>query len=271
MKLLFSLFLFLVLSPQYGSDTGSLEKDLEREFEVGIRGGLGYRGDDRLSNALENYKSYSGTGLFGATSLSPFNTATNLEAYARTRWTTSTKAGFIAGNSRFPRFHLEEFNTLPEYTKINFQLSTSYLLLSFHQEWFWKRWILEGGILLGINMTELNPSGTTINRFGVTDLNGFMTANGLSYRLELGVKRKIVESYYWEMGLSATMHTAPYFSGSFNETLGSYYVKTDGSLELLSNSQFKESAALTEVASRRLDMVYSVLQLYLGVAKRFSL
>lgn len=244
---------------------------MNREFEVGVRGGLGYRGDDRFSEALKNYKTYSGTGLYGNTDVSPFHYTKNLEAYARTRWSTSMKVGFMVGNSTFQKFRLEEFNSLPEITRINFQFSSGYLLLSFHKEWFYKKWILEGGILLGVNNTELNPSGFTINRFGYTELNGFMTANGLSYRLEFGVKRKISESYYWETGLSATMHTAPYFSGSFNDTLGSYYIKTDGSLELLTNSQFKESAAYTEIASRRLDMVYSVLQIYLGLAKRFSL
>lgn len=271
MKPLFYLLCWVFFCPLLAGDTASDEKDLEREFELGFRGGIGYRGDDRFSDALENYKSFSGTGLLGDTSLTPFHTTRNFEAYARARWSTNSKAGLIAGNSQFPRFRLDEFNTLPEYTKIDFQLYTNYLLLSYHHEWFWKRWIVEGGILLGVNITDLNPNGVIINRFGVTDLNGFMTANGLSYRLEMGVKRKIVESIYWELGLSATMHTAPYFSGSFNDTLGSYYVKSDGSIELLGNSEFRESAALTEVASRRLDMVYSVLQLYVGLAKRFSL
>ncbi len=247
------------------------EIELEREFEVGIRGGVGYRGDDRLSNALENYKTFSGTGVYGSTSLSPFHISKNLEAYARTRWSTNSKAGFLVGSGSFAKFNLTEINTYPEYTRINFKLGTDYLFLTYHHEWHFKKFLVEGGIALGVNNTELSPSGYTISQFGTKELSGFMTASGLSYRLELGVKKKIIESIYLESGFTATMHTAPYFNGSFNDSLGSYYIKSDGSLELLSNSQFKDSIAYTTIASRKLDMVYSVFQLYIGVSKRFSL
>jgi hypothetical protein len=93
----------------------------------------------------------------------------------------------------------------------------------------------------------------------------------LSYRLELGVKKLIQDRIYFETGVTATMHTAPYFNGSYNDSLGSYYIKSDGSLDLLTNSQFQESIANTSLSSRKLDMVYSVFQVYVGIAKRFSL
>ena len=272
MRLLLSIILLvsfsLISQPAPDKDE---EVDLEREFEVGIRGGVGYRGDDRLSNALENYKTFSGVNVYGTTYLSPFHFSRNLEAYARTRWTDRSKAGFLVGRGNFQKFYLLETNTSPEITRINFNLGSDYLLLSYHQEWIYKKFIIEGGILFGVNNTEMSPQGYTLSRYGYKELNGFMTASGLSYRLELGLKRKIKESLYYEAGFSATMHTAPYFNGSFNDSLGSYYVRSDGSLELLSNSQFGESIAYTNYASRKLDMVYSVLQLYVGLSKRFSL
>jgi hypothetical protein len=275
MRLIYALLLLHILFQNSLFPIETSDKDdeieLEREFEVGIRGGIGYRGDDRLSNALENYKTYSGTGVYGSTSLSPFHISRNLEAYARTRWSTNSKAGFLVGSGNFSKFHLTEINTYPDYTRINFKLGTDYLFLTYHQEWHFKKFLVEGGIALGVNNTELSPSGYTISQYGTKELNGFMTASGLSYRLELGIKKKVLETVYFETGFTATMHTAPYFNGSFNDSLGSYYVKSDGSLELISNSQFKDSIAYTTIASRKLDMVYSVFQLYVGVSKRFSL
>lgn len=248
-----------------------VEIELEREYEIGFRGGIGYRGDDRLSNALENYKSYSGPGIYGTTTLSPFHISKNLEAYARTRWTNHSKVGFLLGTGNFPSFHLNEINTSPEFTRIQFKLGSDYFFLTYHYEWLFKKFSVEGGIALGINNTELSPTGFTVSRFGYSELNGFMTANGLSYRLELGVKKLIRERIYLETGFTTTMHTAPAFNGSFNDSLGSYYVKSDGSLDLLTNSQFQESITNTTLSSRKLDMVYSVFQIYIGIAKRFSM
>ena len=94
MRLIYALLLLhtIFLNSLISIETSDKDEeiDLEREFEVGVRGGIGYRGDDRLSNALENYKTYSGTGIYGSTSLSPFHISKNLEAYARTRWSTNT-------------------------------------------------------------------------------------------------------------------------------------------------------------------------------------
>jgi hypothetical protein len=263
--------LFFPLALFGEASTEEAEIDLEREYEVGFRGGIGYRGDDRLSNALENYKSYSAPGIYGNTYLSPFSLSKNLEAYARTRWSNHTKVGFLLGSGNFPSFHLQEFNTYPEVTRIHFKLGSDYLFLTYHYEWLFRRFSVEGGIALGINNTELSPTGFTVSRFGYSELNGFMTANGLSYRLELGVKKLISDRIFLETGFTTTMHTAPYFNGSFNESLGSYYIKSDGTLDLLTNSQFQDSITNTSLSSRKLDMVYSVFQLYLGLAKRFSL
>jgi hypothetical protein len=265
---LFNFFPHILIGETSKGDT---EIDLEREFEVGIRSGIGYRGDDRLSNALENYKSYSGAGIYGNTYLSPFHITKNIEAYARTRWTTNSKAGVLIGSGNFQSFHLNEFNTYPEYTRINFKLASDYLFLTYHHEWLFKKLSVEGGIALGVNNTELNPTGFTVGKYGYSELNGFMTANGLSYRLELGVKKLIQERFFFETGVTATMHTAPYFNGSYNDSLGSYYLKSDGSLDLITNSQFQESIANTSLSSRKLDMVYSVFQVYVGIGKRFSL
>ncbi|MCB1141581.1 MAG: hypothetical protein KDK54_05045 [Leptospiraceae bacterium] len=256
--------------PKTEDDYEDKEEKLPRTLEIGFRIGQGYKAEDRLESNLRDYKTYSGPNVYSKTFLSPFSYQTNTEAFFRTYWDDRSKVGFTFGNLNFDNFLLEEYNSAGEYTRLKFQFNTMYFFLNYHYQWRFRKNILEAGLGLGVNHTEMNPNGYYYSRFGYYDQSGYMGANGLSYRVEAAWNRFFTANYFFQLGASISMHTAPAFSGSFNDESGALYLRSDGSLGILTNSDITNSVVLTNYASRNLDLKYSTFQITLGLGTQFD-
>jgi hypothetical protein len=246
------------------------KKESTNTIEIGIRFGGGYKHRDKIENDLRNYKTISNSFIYSQTTLDPIKFQKNGEIFFRTHWGDDTKIGFTIGNLQFNPFKLSELNSIGEITEINFRLQSTYLFLNYFYHWKFKRSGIEAGFGFGVNQTELLPNGYYLSKFGYYNQTGYMTATGLAYRLEANYNYYPEKDYFLQIGSSLSMYTAPEFSGSFNDDSGALYVRNDGSLAFLTESESKESLALTNYASRRLDLQYTTIQIHLGIGKSFD-
>jgi hypothetical protein len=293
-KIFFSLVLFLFLSlplfsqakqEKQNTKDAYVEEDEEspavdrfrkREFELGVRYGLGYHPDDRFQAQLKNYKSESSAYIYSYTTLSPFNHTTNAEFLARIRLYENSKAGFVYGNTSFNKFHLNEITTLyaPSVyttTKLNFDIKVEYFFLMYNHEFKFKKFYVEAGMGMGINTISWQTSGDVFSRSGYTPQTGFMVGNGLGYKLELSLNKKITDNWILQFGGFYNYYTVPSFRGTFNDDSGSFYIRSDGTIAPLSTSEFRDSIVDTNFASRQLDMRAGNIVFFVSGIFRFSL
>jgi hypothetical protein len=257
-------------------ESPAVERFRKRDFELGIRYGLGYHAEDRFESQLKNYKSESSPYIINYTSLSPIRNTTNSEFLARIRLYENGKAGFVYGNTKFNQFHLSEVTSLyaPNLytaTRFNFTLSVEYFFLMYTHEFKFKSFFVEGGMGLGINTVTWKTNGSAISRFEYTPQTGFMVGNGLGYKLELSLNKKVMDHVVLQFGGFYNYYTVPSFNGTFNDDSGSFYLRSDGTIAPLSTSEFRDSIIDTNYASRQLDMRMGNAVLFTSFILRFSL
>ncbi|HNC01624.1 MAG TPA: hypothetical protein PLS71_25515 [Leptospiraceae bacterium] len=254
----------------------AVERFRKREFELGVRFGLGYHAEDRFESQLRNYKSESSPYILTSVYLSPIRSTTNTEILARIRFFDNGKAGFVYGNTQFKPFHLSEvtslnFTNFYTASRLNFNLKVEYFFLTYTHEFKFRNFYLEGGMGLGINTISWKTNGDTISRFEYTPQSGFMVGNGLGYKLEGSFNKKVTDNWILQIGSFYNYYTVPSFSGQFNDETSSFYLRSDGSIAPLSTAQFRDSIVDTNYASRQLDMRAGNLVLFLSLIFRFSL
>ncbi len=257
-------------------ESPAVERFRKRDFELGIRYGLGYHAEDRFESQLKNYKSESSPYIINYTSLSPIRNTSNSEFLARIRLFENGKAGFVYGNTKFNRFHLSEITSLyaPNLyttTRLNFNLSVEYFFLMYTHEFKFRNFFIEAGMGMGINTVTWKTNGNAISRFEYTPQTGFMVGNGLGYKLEASVNKKITDHFVLQFGGFYNYYTVPSFNGTFNDNSGSFYLRSDGTIAPLSNSEFRDSIVDTNYASRQLDMRAGNIVIFTSILFRFSL
>ena len=293
-KILFMLFLFLALSETIYSqakqekektkdafveedpESPAVDRFRKRDFELGIRFGLGYHGEDRFESQIKNYKSESSPYIISSTQVSPIRNTTNYEFLARIRLYENSKVGFVYGNTQFNRFHLTEVTSLyaPSVytaTQLNFNLKVEYFFLMYTHEFKFKHFFVEAGMGMGSNTVSWQTNGNTVSRFEYAPQTGFMVGNGLGYKLESSINKKISDNFVLQFGGFYNYYTVPSFNGTFNDDSGSFYLRSDGSIAPLSTSAFKDSIIDTNYASRQLDMRAGNIVIFTSVLFRFSL
>ncbi|MDX1961039.1 MAG: hypothetical protein SFU98_20890 [Leptospiraceae bacterium] len=247
------------------------EEEYNRKFEIGARMGSGYHPKDKFENDLGTYRSLNNTFTPSFTNLSPFRKTTNTEFFARVRWSDRWKGGVLFGNTGFENFRLEEIDQALAYSKLNFRMDTDFLLLTVYYEWKFNKYFIDFGGGMGVNNTGIKTNGYIISaRNSIYEQEGTLVGNGLAYRLESSLSRSITENILLQVGVSGSVVTAPYFSGSLNGESGSFYIRADGTVAGLNQAEFTSSLASTNFASRRLDMVYGYGQIFVGTVYRFG-
>lgn len=257
-------------------DSPAVDRFRKREFELGIRYGLGHRPEDRFESQLKNYKSESSGYVYNYAVLSSFNKTTNSELLARIRLYENSKVGFVYGNTQFNRFHLSEITFLfaPNVytaTILNFKLSVEYFFLMYYHEFKFKKFFIEAGMGMGVNTISWKTNGHVVSRYEYTPQSGFMVGNGLGYKLELSMNKKITNHWILQLGGFYNYYTVPSFNGNFNDNSGSFYIRSDGTVAPLSNSEFRDSIIDTNYASRQLDMRAGNIVFFISSIFRFSL
>lgn len=266
-------YIFLPLIFFSASVSAEKEDDYDtgREFELGLRLGTGYHAKDRFESSLSSFKSLNSVFTPSVTELSPFRRTGNSEFFFRARWSRRWKVGFTFGNLKQEKFLLQELSSNGNYSRLKFNMNTDFLFINAYYEWYFRKFSVELGGGLGVNNTNLNSDGFNYTSFGFSAENGRLTGSGLAYRLETALNKRITENLTFQIGAAVSVYTVPYFSGSLNDSSGTYYVKSDGTVSQATASQAGSTVLSDEINVRRLDMVLGNFQIYMGTMLRFRL
>lgn len=240
-------------------------------IEVGVRAGIGFRAKDRFESDLENFTSTFQPGVFSRSNVTGFRNLNMGEVLLRMGIDNNQRFGFTAGNVDYSRATLTEVTNDGFYTRLSFDINTTYLLFTYHYLWqLNKQWSLEAGLGLGANETLWNSGGTTYSIRESFEQRGRLSGNGISYRMESSFNFRPNDLIVLQIGILWGLHTVPSFNGSWNGASSTFTIREDGRTTPLSESRVTDTIILTNQFARSLDMSSSYSSLYFSTMLRFS-
>jgi len=240
-------------------------------IEVGVRAGIGFRAKDRFESDLENFTSTFQPGVFSRSNVTGFRNLNMGEVLLRMGIDNNQRFGFTVGNVDYSRATLTELTNDGFYTRLSFDINTTYLLFTYHYLWqLNKQWSLEAGLGLGANETLWYSGGTTYSVRESFDQRGRLSGNGISYRMESSFNFRPNDLIVLQIGILWGLHTVPSFNGSWNGASSTFTIREDGRTTPLSESRVTDTIILTNQFARSLDMSSSYSSLYFSTMLRFS-
>jgi hypothetical protein len=265
-------FLFFLSSLGAESSRRFSNNDSESNIiEVGVRAGIGFRAKDRFESDLENFTSTFQPGVFSRSNVTGFRNLNMGEVLLRMGIDSNQRFGFTVGNVDYSRATLTEVTNDGFYTRLSFDINTTYLLFTYHYLWqLNKQWSLEAGLGLGANETLWNSGGTTYSIRESFEQRGRLSGNGISYRMESSFNFRPNDLIVLQIGILWGLHTVPSFNGSWNGASSTFTIREDGRTTPLSESRVTDTIILTNQFARSLDMSSSYSSLYFSTMLRFS-
>lgn len=249
----------------------ALEIPTEEElyWELGLRAGIGYKGEDRLNSFLRGFTDTYDPRVASKTKLDPPSHVSQGELFLRRKISTESRVGFIGGYREWQKFGLKQVSSEPFYTDLSFKLSNPYFLLMYWYEWNYKRWIFQGGLGAGMSQVYWDSKGYATSGRETFRQEGSLTGTGIEFRLEGTVNRRITESTSLQLGIALSWINIPSLTGTFNGQTASFYLREDGSVTPLTESTNQAAILVTNQFSRKLEFQVLTTTLFLGVAQKF--
>lgn len=241
----------------------------EHYWELGLRAGIGYKGEDRLNSFLRGFTDTYDPRIASKTVLDPPNRIAQGELFLRKKISSESWAGLIGGYREWQKFGLKQFSSEPFYTDLSFKLSNPYFLLMYWYEWNYKRWIFQSGLGIGMSQVYWDSKGYATSVKETFRHEGSLTGTGIEFRLEGVVSRKITESTNLQLGLAFSWINIPSLSGTFNGESASFYLSENGNVTLLTESTNQTAMLATRQFSRKLEFQVLTTILFLGVSQKF--
>lgn len=246
-----------------------LDSEESLSWELGLRAGIGYKGEDRLNSYLRGFTDTYDPRVATKTKLNPPDTLAQGELFLRRKIASESRVGFIGGYREWKRFGIRQISTEPFYTELNFRLSNPYFLLMYWHDWAYKRWSFEAGLGLGMSQVYWDTKGFATSGREYYPQEGSLTGTGIEFRLEGSTSRKITDSTSLQLGLALSWINIPSLTGSFNGETASFYLREDGRVTPLTESNNQAAILLTNQFSRKLEFQALTTVLFFGVAQKF--
>ncbi len=272
-------FILLLLAFLHPEDLSGLDREGFQSqsrtdsylWEVGGRGGLGFRSKDRFEKDLGNFTSTFQPGVFSVSDPFGFRNQRWAEALVRTGFSEDQRFGFVYGSLEFLRAGLNESTSDRFITRLDFDFQTTYLLLTYHYIWnLNKNWGIEAGIGFGGNETRWDTTGFSTNGFSYFPQKSRLKGSGISLRIENSLNYRILDFLILQFGWLWALHSVPYFSGTWNGSVATFYIREDGRTTPLQESRVTDSILVTNQFIRSLDMNAAHFGLHFSFLLRFS-
>lgn len=239
-------------------------------IEVGLRGGLGFRSKDRFENNLENFASTFQPGIYSTTQVDGFRNQDFGEFLLRFGYGPNQRFGFVLGSLNYDKSHLTEFTSDGYYTKLDFSIKTNYLILTYHYQWnLSPKWAIEAGLGFGGNETNWTTAGLATNGNLYYPQKGRLRGSGISLRMENSLQYRVNDVFFLQIGWMVGLHSIPGFSGSWNGSAATFYIREDGKTSPISESRVTDTIVITNQFARALDMNSAHAGIYFSGLLRF--
>jgi len=248
------------------------EMEFEKsDFEFGIRYGFGYKNRERFDENLKNFRSFDAPNIYTHLSISGFQNLSNGELIFRRRWSQNAKFGFAYGFNQYEKFQMTEVASDGYLTRLNFHISTNYFVATYHTEWNFRRFFLEGGLGIGVNQTSWKTTGYAVSSSEYQNQKGYLSGSGIQYKIEGSVNKKITDTLIFQLGVAMNFSSVPSFSGSLNGNSNSFFITRDGKVNSINQSDYSDNYLWYNTATRRLDFFVGSSVLYFSCIGRFSI
>lgn len=241
-------------------------------FSAGVRLGVGYTPQSRFYNYLENYSALAPNSGYSKIKLGKYHSLNNGEILFGLKWYDGLKFSLALGNSGYHQFSLQERHSRPYYLHLKNRIYSNYMILSYHYTWNFRKFFVDTGVGLGINETYWKTDGFSVYPpYGYQRESSKLYGNGLSYRMETSINKKLFRSLTMQLGVRLDYHTIPSFSGLINQEVGNYYLNTEGKLNSGQNEELINSAFFQSYYTRKLEMANGNLIFFLAAIYNFQI
>lgn len=271
--ILFLISLPRILSAQILLDGDRLGYQTEEgnTWEIGIRGGPGFRQKDRFENDISNFTSTFQPGVFSRTETFGFREMGFQELVFRMEFAKNQRFGFSVGSLDFHKAGLTELTSDGFITRLDFDITTTYVIFTYHYLWdLGKNWSVEAGLGFGGNDTRWRTEGYSTNGKEFFPQSARLKGNGISLRMENSLNYRISDHLVLQLGWMWGLHSVPSFSGNWNGDVATFYIRDDGKTTPLSEDRLTDSIIVTNRFARALDMNASFSGIYFSALLRFS-
>lgn len=236
--------------------------------EVGLNYAIGMRQSDRFSRGVENFRSSLSPSLFRNVEVDPFTSMNSFEYFIRAAALDEERhfVGLAVGNYYVPDFNLQEIRSDGVITNTKWSFSLPYLLFTYgyvgEMPWrFFRRRKIEweGGAAFGFvfspgwKVKGYSASRSQYLRYNINQRG----RTGNLARLNLGLRKYLIDDLFFRMGLRATYLYVGAWSGQINSGDGAWHYLRDGSLVALSS--FNLLAAESIVLDREQGLTQAAL------------
>ncbi|XDD48999.1 hypothetical protein AB3N59_11200 [Leptospira sp. WS92.C1] len=246
-----------------------LESPEDLYWEIGLRAGIGSKGEDRFNSNLRSFTDTYDPRIASKTKLNPPRSIAQGEFFLRRKISSESQVGFIGGYREWQRFGLKQISSEPFYTELNFRISNPYFLLMYWYDWNYKHWTLQAGMGIGMSQVFWDTKGYATSGREYYQQEGSLTGTGIEFRLESSVSRKITDSTSLQLGLALSWVNVPSLNGSFNGETASFYIREDGKVTPLTESTNQNAILITQQFSRKLEFQALTTTLFFGVSQKF--
>ncbi|TGL63028.1 hypothetical protein EHQ58_01810 [Leptospira ognonensis] len=242
-------------------------------WEIGLRSGLGYRVPGRFDSNLSNFSSSFSPAVLSDVTLSGGDQTATYEGLVRVLLDPNSKIGIAIGRQDLSKLALTEISSDSYLTKLQSDIFSYHLIGTYHfvtelsRNWEW-----ENGLGMGFTSADWQIRGFSVG--GTDSLSFFqqrgnLRGNGLVYRAESSINRRLGDNNYFQIGLGYHHIAISNFSGNYNGETSSVYLSTNGKVGVFDDSRVFDVNVSTSQFLRQLDMNAGSWNLYFSVMHRF--
>ncbi len=242
-------------------------------WELGLRTGVGYRVPGRLDSNLQNFSSSFNPFVISDVNLSGGSQTATYEGLARYFLDPQSKIGINIGRQDLSKFLLTEVSSDAYLTNLQSEIFSYHLILTYHfvtelsRNWEW-----ENGIGMGFTSADWQIRGYSLggtNGASFFQQRGNLRGNGLVYRAETAINRRLGDNNYFQIGIGYHHLAISNFSGNYNGETSSIYLSSTGRVGVFDDSRVFDVNVSTSQFLRQLDMNTGSWNLYFSVMHRF--
>jgi hypothetical protein len=240
---------------------------LKAEHTFEITGSRSFHPYSRFDSGLSQFSADVYPGTINSTDLDRLRGGQSIELGYNQR-SGDQRFGIKFSHWEGDPFGLQNYTSGPFYTNLQFGMRSN--SLRFQYEKIFKRtesWDFHYGAGAGLISTEWTANGWGVGEQWIPQ-EGRLVGTGLALRLELGSVHRITDRTSMGIGFFWDQYMTPSLSGTWNGDLSNIYLREDGRLTPIADTQIRDTILYTEQFTRKLDISLGLTGIYFSARQR---
>jgi hypothetical protein len=240
---------------------------LSAEHTLEITGSKSYHPYSRFDSSLAQFSADVYPGTINSTDLNRMKGGESFEIGYNQR-TGDQRFGIKFSHWEGDPFGLQNYSSGPFYTNLQFGIRSNSLRFQYEKIFMkTESWDIHYGAGAGLVSTEWTAAGIGIGSQFIPQ-DGRLVGTGLALRLETGGVHRITNRTSIGVGVFWDQHMTASFSGTWNGDISNFYLREDGRITPIADSQVRDTILYTEQFTRKLDVSLGLTGIYFSVRQR---